>query len=78
MNQRPANTPTCEHGHPVGGFHGCKECSERDEAIRKTVKPLVDEFWEHRGERCLDHLMLRAYRMGTRREGLPEEKTSES
>lgn len=59
---RPRSLPTCEHGRIAG--QPCRKCRERDDEIRKKVGPLVDEFWNNRGERELGHLMLRAYRMG--------------
>lgn len=65
MNDRPQSRPRCEHGKPIGtGPFGCKRCYRRDQQIRVAVAPLVDEFWEHRGQRNLLDLMLRAYRMG--------------
>lgn len=60
----PAAIPRCEHGNSPGSFRGCPACRERDEEIRKAVQPLADEFWAHRGERDIEHLLLRAYRMG--------------
>ena len=60
----PGSRPTCEHGYPVGGFRSCPDCHKRDMAIDKSIKPLVEEYWENRGSRDLAHLFRKAYRMG--------------
>lgn len=64
---RPANRPTCRHGKPIGGMGNCKECYAEEIEIKKEIAPLVDEFWENRGQRDLRHLMFRAYLMGMKR-----------
>lgn len=58
---RPPSRPTCKHGNSPGY---CSSCQQETLAIREKIKPLVDEFWEHHGQLELDHLMVRAYRMG--------------
>jgi hypothetical protein len=68
--RRPAALPRCEHGGRPGW---CIECQRRDDKIRKLVQPLADEFWDHRGARDVEHLLLRAYRMGMEeRDGSPD------
>jgi hypothetical protein len=66
----PVGLPTCEHGFVFGGSkhhsRGCQQCNERDKAIREAVKPMADEFWAYRGQREIEHLLYRAYRMGMR------------
>lgn len=58
---RPMALPRCEHGGRPGW---CSDCQKRDQEINARVKPLADEFWESRGGRDLEWLLLRAYRMG--------------
>lgn len=58
----PSKRPTCKHGKSV--LDQCADCHVEDSAIRLIVRPLVDEFWEHRGNRDLEWLMLRAYKSG--------------
>ena len=60
----PGARPTCKHGVGYGGMSGCKECHKEDTEIHEKLKPLVDEFWDNRGERRLEHLFNRVYRMG--------------
>jgi len=62
---RPESLPRCEHGRlaPV-----CPECRKIDKKIYEDVQPLADEFWENARDanRSIEHMLLRAYRMGMR------------
>jgi len=61
MMKRPANRPVCKHDRMPGN---CGECYREQEEIRAKIKPLADEFWDSKGERDIEHLMIRAYHMG--------------
>lgn len=61
----PKALPRCEHGRSPGN---CSLCQENNQRAAMLVKPLVDEFWAHRGQRDLEWLMVRAYFMGVRAE----------
>ena len=63
--RRPLNGPVCKHGKPIGG-RGCVECQRARDEIMKKLQPLVDLFWDNRGEDAgdLKYLMFQAYRMG--------------
>jgi hypothetical protein len=67
----PGARPVCKHGVGYGGMSGCKECFKEDTAIAEKLKTLVNEFWENRGERRLENLFYRAYRMGMKHEDNP-------
>lgn len=60
----PVNPPMCKHGKAVGSMYPCKECKRDHDNIKLKVSILADEFWQSRGERSLDNLMVRCYRMG--------------
>ena len=64
----PAGRPRCKHGVGAGGH--CRDCWEENKAIKEKIKPLVDEFWEYRGNHDLESLMVRAYQMGMKHESL--------
>lgn len=62
--EAPVNPPTCKHGKAIGGMYPCKECQRDHDNIKLKVSVVADEFWQSRGERSLDNLMARCYRMG--------------
>lgn len=69
----PPNLPKCEHGRIAYTHTNCPECRERDEKIKALVHPLVDKWWEEKGQNIsLYHIVLQSYRMGMRNEHLSE------
>ena len=64
----PPDPPKCRHGKVMNRFKSCPECLSEDKKIRSLVHPLIDEYWESKGEKDLYHIVFRAYHMGMRNE----------
>ena len=65
----PPALPKCRHGKIVNPHRPCPECRDEDEKIKRLVHPLIDEWWESKGQNIsLYHIVYRAYRMGMRNE----------
>lgn len=75
----PQDPPKCEHGRTFNPHSRCPECRERDDKIKTLVNPLINEWWESKGENLnLYHYAMQIYRMGMRNEHLSDsEKTGE-
>jgi len=62
----PHNPPRCRHGK---AGRNCPECRDENASIKKLINPLVDEWWERKGENIsLYHIVFRAYHMGMRKD----------
>ena len=67
----PLSPPKCRHGK---AGRNCAECRVEDTSIKKLTNPLVDEWWDRKGENIsLYHIVYRAYHMGMRNEHLKED-----
>ena len=65
----PYSPPKCRHGKAVNPIRSnCQECVKEDKEIKSLVHPLIDEYWESKGEKDLYHIVFRAYHMGMRNE----------
>ena len=62
------NLPKCRHGKLVNRFHPCYQCATEDKQIKELVNPLIDEYWESKGQDNLYNLAFRLYHMGMRNE----------
>ncbi|MCK5611294.1 hypothetical protein KAR91_56010 [Candidatus Pacearchaeota archaeon] len=67
--KEPVNPPSCRHGKPFNPIRSnCQECVDEDKEIKSLVHPLIDEYWESKGQEDLYHIVFRAYHMGMRQE----------
>jgi len=57
---KPQSLPRCEHGR----VSDCLSCGEQKRQIEELLQPLADEFWDNRGDRSIEHLLYRAYKLG--------------
>ncbi len=68
LGMGPPNPPACRHGRVMNRFKTCPDCFKEDKEIQSLVHPLIDEYWESKGEKDLYHIVFRAYHMGMRNE----------
>ena len=64
---RPPNRPVCKHG--IGKGSHCSDCAKEHFEIARQVRPLIAEFWERRDSNLLEHLFIRAFKIGQSSEG---------
>lgn len=65
----PPSPPKCRHGRISNIHNRCPMCVKEDNEIKKLVHPLIDEWWERKGENIsLYHIVFRAYHMGIRKD----------
>ncbi len=64
----PPTPPMCKHGKPFNPHRTCPECYEENKVIKGIVHPLIDEYWESKGQSNLYHIVYSAYHMGMRKD----------
>lgn len=64
----PASMPKCRHGLVFTMIGQCQECRAEDIEIKKLVHPLIDEYWQSKGNKDLYHIVFQAYHMGMKKD----------